>query len=79
MVTFNWNYMVNLNWNEVVNIAGISNNVLEAIKVGGGDPTLGSKYFNKEGGQRDFLISWADSIYNFGIREIKGKVVAVMW
>ena len=44
--------------------------------IGGGDPTLGSKYFNKKGEERDFLIAWADSIYNFGIREIKGKVVA---
>ena len=44
--------------------------------VGGGDPTLGSKYFNKDGEQRNFLSEWADSIYNFGIREINGKVIA---
>jgi len=44
--------------------------------VGGGDPTLGSRHINKAGTERDFLTVWADSIYNFGIREIKGKVVA---
>ena len=44
--------------------------------VGGGDPTLGSKYFNKDGMERNFLTAWADSIYNMGIREIRGKVVA---
>jgi len=55
-------------------ITGVLNGDLYLI--GGGDPTLGSKYFNKDGTQRDFLTTWADSIYNFGIREIKGKVVA---
>lgn len=44
--------------------------------VGGGDPTLGSKYFNKDGTQRDFLNSWADTLYKMGVREITGKVIA---
>jgi serine-type D-Ala-D-Ala carboxypeptidase/endopeptidase (penicillin-binding protein 4) len=44
--------------------------------VGGGDPTLGSRHFNKDGTERDFLTAWADSVYAFGIREIRGKVVA---
>lgn len=44
--------------------------------IGGGDPTLGSKYYNKEGHERDFLYEWADSIYNYGIREINGRIIA---
>ncbi len=43
--------------------------------IGGGDPTLGSKYYTDEGEERDFLKAWADSIYNFGIRQINGRVV----
>ncbi len=43
--------------------------------VGGGDPTLGSKYYNKAGTERDFLNKWADSIYNYGIRQINGRVI----
>lgn len=44
--------------------------------IGGGDPTLGSKYYNKAGDESNFLIAWADSIYNFGIRQINGRVIA---
>jgi D-alanyl-D-alanine carboxypeptidase/D-alanyl-D-alanine-endopeptidase (penicillin-binding protein 4) len=44
--------------------------------IGGGDPTLGSKYFNKDGTQRDFLTQWADTLYAMGIRNVTGKVVA---
>lgn len=44
--------------------------------IGGGDPTLGSKYYNKEGHARDFLIEWADSIKNYGIKGINGRVIA---
>jgi len=44
--------------------------------IGGGDPTLGSKYYNKPGEERDFLKNWADSIYNFGIHKIEGRVIA---
>lgn len=39
--------------------------------VGGGDPTLGSKYFNDE----DFMIDWVDAIAELGIHHIDGKVV----
>lgn len=44
--------------------------------VGGGDPTLGSRHYNKPGHERDFLTQWADSLYNLGIRKVTGKVVA---
>lgn len=44
--------------------------------IGGGDPTLGSKYFNKNDAQRDFLMQWADTLYAMGIRHVNGKVVA---
>lgn len=44
--------------------------------IGGGDPTLGSKYYTEEGHERDFLYNWADSLYNYGIRCVKGRVIA---
>ena len=44
--------------------------------IGGGDPTLGSKYYNKNGHERDFLSQWADTIYNSGIHQIEGRVIA---
>lgn len=44
--------------------------------VGGGDPTLGSKYFNEDGEQRNFLNQWADTLYALGVRSVTGKVVA---
>ena len=44
--------------------------------IGGGDPTLGSRYFTKHGEERDFLYAWADTIYNYGIRRINGHIIA---
>jgi len=44
--------------------------------IGGGDPTLGSKYYNKTGHERDFLNKWADTVYNSGIHSIDGRVIA---
>ncbi|MEO9533162.1 MAG: D-alanyl-D-alanine carboxypeptidase/D-alanyl-D-alanine-endopeptidase [Crocinitomicaceae bacterium] len=44
--------------------------------IGGGDPTLGSKYFTKHDEERDFLTRWADSCYAMGIRKIDGHVIA---
>jgi D-alanyl-D-alanine carboxypeptidase/D-alanyl-D-alanine-endopeptidase (penicillin-binding protein 4) len=38
---------------------------------GGGDPTLGSKYFNDE----DFMLKWVDAVAELGIHHIDGKVV----
>lgn len=43
---------------------------------GGGDPTLGSKFFNAEGQERAFLISWADTLKKMGITSIAGAVIA---
>ncbi|UKN02216.1 D-alanyl-D-alanine carboxypeptidase/D-alanyl-D-alanine-endopeptidase [Paracrocinitomix mangrovi] len=44
--------------------------------IGGGDPTLGSKYFTKYGEERDFLYEWADSVKAKGIKKINGHVIA---
>lgn len=43
---------------------------------GGGDPSLGSRYFNKEGQEKAFLLAWVDSIKQRGIKEINGSIVA---
>lgn len=42
---------------------------------GGGDPSLGSKYFCDKGRERDFLVAWADSLKKRGIREIQGGII----
>lgn len=42
---------------------------------GGGDPTLGSKYYNKKGHKGDFLKKWADTIKAFGIKKINGRII----
>lgn len=38
---------------------------------GGGDPTLGSKYFDDE----DFMLHWVDAIAEQGIHHIDGKII----
>ncbi len=43
--------------------------------IGGGDPTLGSKYYNKKGHERDFLKKWVDTLCAMGIQEINGRVI----
>lgn len=43
---------------------------------GGGDPTLGSKYYCSKGHERDFLYAWADSLKKKGIKKIEGGVIA---
>ncbi len=43
---------------------------------GGGDMTLGSKYFNKTGHEKDFLQQWADSLKKLGIKKISGALIA---
>lgn len=43
---------------------------------GGGDASLGSKYFNAEGSELDFMKKWADTLYQLGIRKITGSVIA---
>ena len=43
---------------------------------GGGDPSLGSKYFNQEGKEKDFLYNWCDTLKKLGITKIKGDIIA---
>lgn len=43
---------------------------------GGGDPTLGSKYYCTKGHERDFLYAWADSLKKKGIKKIDGGIIA---
>lgn len=43
---------------------------------GGGDITLGSKFFNDEGHQKDFLKTWADTLKKMGITSINGAIYA---
>lgn len=43
---------------------------------GGGDPTLGSKYFTKDGEERDFFHDWVKSIRELGITKVDGYVLA---
>lgn len=43
---------------------------------GGGDPTLGSKYFKKNGEKAsDFMNKWVHEIENLGIHAINGRVI----
>ncbi len=43
---------------------------------GGGDPTLGSKYYVSKGHERDFLYAWADSLRKKGVQKIEGGIIA---
>ena len=42
---------------------------------GGGDPSLGSKYFNSPGHELDFMYPWIDSLKARGITSISGGVI----
>lgn len=42
---------------------------------GGGDVSLGSRYFNKEEELTQFLSEWADTLYKMGLRKISGSVI----
>jgi len=44
--------------------------------IGGGDPTLGSIYYNKPNEQNLFLYEWADTLKAMGIHAINGRVIA---
>ena len=44
--------------------------------IGGGDPTLGSRYFTKHDEERDFLYEWVDSVKSYGIKKVDGRVIA---
>lgn len=43
---------------------------------GGGDPTLGSRFFHEEEEKKEFLQTWVDSIKAYGIKRIEGRVIA---
>ena len=55
-----------------IDSAGVLNGTLWIR--GGGDPSLGSKYFNQEDHQLDFLDNWVKQLKELGITEIKGAV-----
>jgi serine-type D-Ala-D-Ala carboxypeptidase/endopeptidase (penicillin-binding protein 4) len=42
---------------------------------GGGDPTLGSRFFKDHYYEPDFLYTWAMAIRNFGIDSIAGRII----
>ncbi len=42
---------------------------------GGGDPSLGSRYFEKHGEQRNFLNTWVTKVLDFGIKKVNGSVI----
>jgi D-alanyl-D-alanine carboxypeptidase/D-alanyl-D-alanine-endopeptidase (penicillin-binding protein 4) len=46
----------------------------DIIVTGGGDPTLGSQYFNNK--QQNFLDTWATAIKEAGILHVLGNIVA---
>ena len=43
---------------------------------GGGDISLGSKYFTTDGLELEFLNQWADTLMKMGIKEINGAIIA---
>jgi D-alanyl-D-alanine carboxypeptidase/D-alanyl-D-alanine-endopeptidase (penicillin-binding protein 4) len=43
---------------------------------GGGDPSLGSKYFNDEGKESQFLKIWCDTLKKNGIKNISGSIIS---
>lgn len=43
--------------------------------IGAGDPTLGSKYFEKKDEQALFLNEWVNIIQSFGIKAINGNII----
>lgn len=42
---------------------------------GGGDISLGSKFYSKEGMEDEFLEKWVDSLYFLGLRKVDGDVI----
>ena len=43
---------------------------------GGGDASLGSKYYNEEGSENKFLENWADTLSKLGIKSVAGGIIA---
>jgi D-alanyl-D-alanine carboxypeptidase/D-alanyl-D-alanine-endopeptidase (penicillin-binding protein 4) len=42
---------------------------------GGGDPTLGSRFFEKSGEERSFFDKWKKALLDLGINHVKGSVI----
>jgi len=47
----------------------------DLIVRGGGDITLGSRFFNDSGHEKDFLKQWLDSVRKAGITKIEGNII----
>ncbi len=58
---------------EIDSTGVLSGNII--IK-GGGDPTLGSKFFTIEENRSEFLSEWIDLIKDAGIKKVKGHIIA---
>ena len=43
--------------------------------IGGGDPTLGSKYFTNSTTKNDFLYTWMSALKKAGIKTIEGAII----
>ncbi len=43
---------------------------------GGGDASLGSKYFNDDGKESQFLKIWCDTLKQLGIKKIVGSIIS---
>jgi D-alanyl-D-alanine carboxypeptidase/D-alanyl-D-alanine-endopeptidase (penicillin-binding protein 4) len=42
---------------------------------GGGDISLGSKFYNQDGKESEFIVKWVDSLYSLGLRSITGNII----
>ena len=42
---------------------------------GGGDVSLGSRYYNEDGNIDAFLEKWVDTLYKMGLRKIEGDII----
>lgn len=47
----------------------------DLVVLGGGDPTLGSEYFNQKPNSREFISIWAQKIKAAGIQKINGDLI----
>lgn len=56
----------------------IANDTLfgDLVITGGGDPTLGSGYFNRESQKKAFLHQWAGQVKKMGVSTITGNIIA---
>jgi len=43
---------------------------------GGGDASLGSKYFSEMGTENNFLKNWADTLSKIGLKGLNGRIIA---